>query len=183
MNHKRQRLSPSPKLVMSRLKPHDVAVALQLALEPGSTFRRLAEALGMSRGEMHNAVKRLVEARLASPESRTVYRSRLLDLLTGGVPYVFAAAPGAETRGVPTAHAAPPLNDHFPGTAPFVWPDAQGTVRGQAVTPLYPGAPGTAQRNPALYEALALVDAVRVGQARERELALQLLRSRLQVDG
>lgn len=167
---------------MSQLKSHDIAVALQLALEPGSTFRRLAEALGMSQGEMHNAVQRLVHARIASPETRSISQNKLLELLTGGVPYVFAAEPGAETRGVPTAHAAPPLASKFRGAAPYVWPDTQGTVRGQAVTPLYPGAPGTARRNPALYEALALVDAVRVGQARERKLALEELRSRLKVD-
>lgn len=164
---------------MSQLKPHDVAVALQLALEPGSTFRRLADALGMSQGETHNAIKRLVHARLATAEPRAVRFQALRDFLTGGVPYAFAAEPGADTRGVPTAHAAPPLAAEFGSAAPYVWPDAKGTVRGQAVTPLYAGAPGTAQRNPALYEALALVDALRVGRARERQRALKELLARL----
>jgi len=43
------------------------------------------------------------------------------------------------------------------------------------VEPLYEAAPATAIRNPPLYELLALVDAVRLGRAR----AKQLLRARI----
>ena len=45
--------------------------------------------------------------------------------------------------------------------------------------PLYAAAPATAARNPELYELLALVDAVRLGRARERTRAKQLLRERI----
>lgn len=165
---------------MSQLKPHDVAVALQLVLEPGATYRRLADAVGISQGESHNAVKRLIHARLAATDARVIHKQALLDFLEAGVPYAYAESPGADTRGVPTAHAAPPLAEEFSGAAAYVWPDAAGTVRGQAVTPLYAGAPGTLHRNPALYELLALVDALRVGRARERQRAMHHLRARVQ---
>jgi hypothetical protein len=39
---------------------------------------------------------------------------------------------------------------------------------------LYPSAPAAALRNPALYENLALFDALRTGRARERNLAEEL---------
>ena len=61
----------------------------------------------------------------------------------------------------------------------MVWPSLAGTVRGASVTPLYAAAPATAVNNPALYELLALVDAVRLGRARERTRAKQLLRERI----
>lgn len=41
--------------------------------------------------------------------------------------------------------------------------------------PLYPKLPLAAVQDPALYELLALFDALRIGQARERDLARTLL--------
>jgi hypothetical protein len=61
----------------------------------------------------------------------------------------------------------------------LVWPAAEGTVRGDSLTPLYPAAVGLPTRDPALYEILTLVDAIRVGRARERALARKLLPERL----
>jgi hypothetical protein len=52
-------------------------------------------------------------------------------------------------------------------------------VRGVALTPLYSSAPAAAARSPALYESLALFDALRMGNARECALALNLFEARL----
>ena len=62
---------------------------------------------------------------------------------------------------------------------PPVWPHAEGSVRGIALIPLYPSVPAAAVRSPALYEYLALFDALRMGSARERALAEQLFEERL----
>lgn len=160
---------------MSPLRPHDVAVALQLCLTPDAPFAALAQAVGLSQGEAHNAVKRLGKARLLRSGTRQVNRHALLDFLTSGVPYVFATEPGPETLGVPTAHAAPPLADEFRGAPPVVWPSVDGTVRGESVEPLYPGAVKAASRNEMLHGYLALVDALRIGRARERRRARAIL--------
>ena len=88
------------------------------------------------------------------------------------------------TRGIPTSFAAPPLNQHLrvpdltSGETP-VWPSASGTAKGYALTPLYHSVPFAAQRDPALYELLTLVDALREGRARERNLAVKELEKRL----
>jgi hypothetical protein len=87
--------------------------------------------------------------------------------------------PGAPTRGVPTAHSAKPLSDLIAGGDAFVWPHVDGTVRGQAIAPLYPTVPDACLGDERLYELLALVDALRVGRARERELAVKELEARL----
>jgi hypothetical protein len=48
-----------------------------------------------------------------------------------------------------------------------------------AVEPLHEKAPQAAARDAKLYELLAAVDAMRVGRARDMEMARDILRSRL----
>jgi DNA-binding Lrp family transcriptional regulator len=172
-------IRPMP-LAPSSLRPQDVAVALQLTIQPEPTFAALAERLGISQGDAHNAVKRLDVARLVRSGTRTVAARALLDFLTHGVPHAFAAVLGPVTRGVATAHAGPPLARLFGSTDPVVWPSALGSARGASLAPLYPAAVGLPGRNGELYELLTLVDALRVGQARERKAAVDLLRERLE---
>ncbi|MHB8876059.1 MAG: hypothetical protein ACYC8T_20405 [Myxococcaceae bacterium] len=61
--------------------------------------------------------------------------------------------------------------------APWVWPSPEGKVRGESFSPLYRSAPKAALGDSKLYAALALVDAVRGGAAREKELAVSMLRN------
>jgi len=161
------------------LRPHDVVVALQLAVAPTMSYGALAEAIGLSKGETHNAVKRLTAAKLLSSHTRKPNRQALLEFIVGGVPYAFAAELGPPTRGVPTAHSAPLLAAEILESDPVVWPSMEGEARGASIQPLYPGAPSTARRNPDLYELLTLVDALRIGRARERQRAKALLHDRL----
>lgn len=164
-------------------KAQDILVVLKLALssEQGESFAALAKALGMSASEVHASVGRLVEARLVEGESRSVRRKPLVEFLVHGVPYAFPAAAGELTRGVPTAWAAPVMAGRVAGDeaeAP-VWPDPKGTKKGLAVEPLYRSAPIAARNDPALYELLALVDALRLGRARERAIATKEIEQRL----
>ena len=84
------------------------------------------------------------------------------------------------SRGMPTAHAAAPVVSLIvQSTEPVpVWPHKDGRVRGVTFYPLYPTVPDAANNNPALYELLALVDAVRGGSPRERALASKELNNR-----
>jgi DNA-binding Lrp family transcriptional regulator len=164
-------------------KPQDILVVLKLALsaQGGASFAALAKALGMSASEVHASVGRLEEARLLEGESRTVRRKPLLEFLLHGIPYAFPAAAGEMTRGMATAWAAPVMAGKFASNdveAP-VWPDPDGTKKGLAVEPLYSSAPVAAKNDPALYELLALVDALRLGRARERAIAGREIEQRL----
>jgi hypothetical protein len=60
-----------------------------------------------------------------------------------------------------------------------VWPSAKGKVVGAAIAPLAPSVPDAALASPPLYELLALVDALRIGAARDREAAGPRLAHRL----
>jgi hypothetical protein len=54
---------------------------------------------------------------------------------------------------------------------PPVWPHPTGNRRGIALKPLHPVVPVLALRDEKLWERLALVDAIRAGDARIRRLA------------
>ena len=72
----------------------------------------------------------------------------------------------------------PSLQQMF-GEPPLVWPHPEGEVRGESIEPLYRSAVDAARRDSRLYECLALIDALRVGRARERKMAIDLLTKRL----
>ncbi len=164
------------------LKPQDLVVALKLVAHRDDavpTYNRLAHELAMSPAEVHAAVGRATHAGLIGPERRPNARA-LLEFIVHGVRYAFAPERGSMTRGVPTAHAAPPLDGEIAGDdVPPVWPDPDGSVRGETFVPLYPSVPSAARADRSLYELLALVDAIRGGRARERKLAEKHLRKRL----
>lgn len=172
------------------LKPQDVVVLLKLVAlgEQPWTFQRLAVELSISQSEVHAAVNRAVAAKLMSDSSSSVgrpLRPQLLEFVLHGVKYAFPPERGELTRGVPTGYAAPPLNTEIAGSSepPPVWPYAEGNARGYAFAPLYRTVPEAALRDPALYELLALVDAIRDGRARERSLAEKALEKRLRPKG
>ena len=167
------------------LKPQDLLVVLKLWVGRGRTwtYQVLAHELGMSVAETHNAVKRARKAGLLPAGDLSVLPNAmaLKEFLIHGAKYAFPAELGQVTRGVPTAYAAAPLKDEFQpnGDLPPVWPHKDGAERGTGVEPIYKSAPEAALWDPALYELLALFDALRMGRARERQLAAQFIEERL----
>ncbi len=165
------------------LKPQDLLVTLTLSIHPDSARSsiEIARALGMSASEVHNALRRAIRAGLLH-SGRAPNRSALGEFLFHGLKYVFLPDRGGIVRGMPTSYAAPPLNTLIEADQnPPVWPDPNGTVRGEAFSPLYKSAPKAARNDPRLYECLALIDAVRGGRARERKLAEKILSERLDI--
>ena len=167
------------------LKPQDLLVVLKLLAmgrKPWS-YASLAEQLGMSPSQLHSAIKRALVAQLALRMGDEIIPNvrNLGEFLVHGVKYVFVPEQGEMTRGMPTGHAAAPLKKHFVSTGdpPPVWAFAAGEVRGVAFSPLYNLAPGAASSDPKLYELLVLVDAIRGGRARERDIAIKELQKRL----
>jgi len=103
------------------------------------------------------------------------------EFLIHGIRFAFVPDIGEPSRGLPTASYAPPLNKEFVESRehPHVWPDPEGSVRGISFSPLHKSAPIAAGKDPELYELLALIDAIRGGQARERKMAINLITQRL----
>ena len=141
----------------------------------------IALQLGISPSEVTESLARSAFAGLYDPNQKKVMGRALLEFLQYGVKYVFPQQPGALVRGIPTAHSAKPLAELIQSTEPYVWPSADGTMRGQAIEPLYPTLVQAVNNDSRLYEMLALVDAIRVGKAREVTIAVEELRKRLSV--
>lgn len=169
------------------LKPQELLVLFKVAAHAPRawTYAELAEALHISSGEAHASVRRAKGAGLAvtTEGNRWVpVRSALLEFAVHGARYAFPATIGPVRRGVATSYGAQPLSMLVNASAEGapVWPHVQGTVRGPSLSPIYRTAPQAALADPVLHEWLALLDALRAGRARERELARKLLSERLQ---
>ncbi len=149
--------------------------------EPGWTFEKVAAELDLSPSAVHRSLDRAKRAGLYDARRRAIDRAALFEFLAHGARYVFPAVWQGEARGIPTAWAAPPLADRLSSSGENVpvWPHALGKVRGIALEPLHPVVPEAASRDRQLGEALALFDAIRIGNARERALAVGELGQRL----
>lgn len=136
----------------------------------------------MSVSEVHQALGRAAECDLLDARQKAPKVRNLEEFLIHGVRYAFPAKKGSIVRGIPTAYAASPFNSQLVESTsahPPVWPDPCGEVRGYAIEPLYKSAPQAALADQSLYELLALIDALRIGKARERNLAAKILHGRL----
>jgi hypothetical protein len=178
------------------LRPQDVIVILKLVANSDQanwTYAELSKKLFRSTSHVFRSVARAEAARLLSVPSFAIGRiegvspfarpnlGNLTEFLVHGLKYCFPAERGGITRGVPTAHAAPPLDQQMVQSSelPPVWPFAEGRVRGIKLLPLHKNALQAALRDPKLYELLALVDAIRDGRAREVEIGVRELSARL----
>lgn len=189
---------------MSGIKSQDVVVLLKLVslqeqeekskpeefgwhikLDGSYSVRSLESTLGISKTEINASFKRIFSTEMAIKYRATgrpkVNRRNLYDFIVHGLKFVFPAAPGAMTRGIPTAFAAPMLKDKLlsGGDYIYVWPYAEGRDIGQSVSPLFKSVPEAARSDARLYEYLALVDAIRLGNQREAGLAKDRLSERL----
>ena len=162
------------------LKPQDLYICLKLVtLDEQPSYGRLAGEVMMSPSQVHTAVGRATAAGLLDA-SRRPRRKALLEFILHGARYAFYPERGEVTRGVVTAHAAPPIVDEIVSDdLPPVWPDFEGDVRGETLKPLHPMVPRVARGDRELHELLALVDVRRIGRARLLKLAEHHLRRRL----
>lgn len=171
------------------IAPQDALVMLKLVAIGGRpwSYGNLACELGISPSQAHSAVKRALSARLAFRHNGRIIpqTNNLEEFLVHGLKYLCVPRRRELTRGVPTAHGAPPLTDMLvePQNIIPVWPHPEGKVRGESFSPIFRSAPEASMRDEGLYQLLALVDAIRGGRAREHALAARELGKRLKAYG
>jgi hypothetical protein len=167
------------------LKPQDVLILAKLVVigKGEWSYGRMATTLWMSPSEVHAGVKRLIKARLATAHRDCIIPNarNMESFLFNGLPYVFVPDLGEITRGMPTGYAGPVLSSFFQTDEdlPPVWPDPDGEVRGQSFSPLYKSVPKAAREDQRLYELMSLIDAIRGGRARERQMASDEIKKRM----
>lgn len=161
------------------LRPLDLTVLafLRSALRGRPwTQMDVAAGLGISQSSVHRALQQLEASRLLGDDD-----SRLRNLLVYAVAHVYPPKLGPPARGVPTAHSHPTLAATIRASDEMVWPHDGGDAMGVALDPLHPCVPAAALRAPAFHEFMALIDALRVGRARERALAAERLDAMLEL--
>ena len=160
------------------IRPQDIVVMLKKITPSGRQMlnKDIAASLGISPAEISYAMERCRVAQLVDNDKARVNTLALKEFLVYGLKYVFPAVPGRVMRGVPTAVSASPIKEHITQSNDlFVWPYKKGTMRGQSVNPLYPTVPEAVANDEELYQLLVIVDTLRMGRAREREIAIMEL--------
>jgi DNA-binding transcriptional regulator YhcF (GntR family) len=146
------------------------------------TLRELARELHVDHTLVHRALKRAEEAGLYRSASKQVNRANFEELMTHAARFIAPAALGGLTRGRAAAWAAKPIAERIRQQGdepPPVWPDVDGAVRGQALRPLHPAAVRASQESPALSDLLAIIDSLRAGDVRVRQVAAEELHAAL----
>ncbi len=164
------------------MRPHDIVVLLKIAAKGNQDWlmKDLAYELGISASEVSESLHRSTYAGLVSVDKKRLMKASLLEFLQYGLKYVYPQQPGAIVRGMPTAYSASPLSDVIESSDAVVWSYAEGTVRGQAIEPLHASVPKACLNDSKLYEMLALTDALRIGKAREKNIAMEELMKRIE---
>ena len=136
--------------------------------------------MGMSASSVSESLERCKKAQLVDRHKKKVNVLALQEFLIHGIAYVFPVEAGRAGRGMPTHVSASPIQEHLTnGTESYVWHYAKGTARGQQIEPLYATVPEAAMRDDELYKLLVIVDTLRMGRAREKEIAIEELTQRI----
>lgn len=177
------------------LKSQDIVILLKILSKGLSddslSQNKLSTLLCISASEVNAGIKRLVLSGLLAPvlkenSKKIIFlpiKATCEECLISGVKYFFPVKLGAYTRGIATSYAAPIFEKHILiGNDPIpVWPYGDGNQRGLALEPLYSSVPKSLTEFPdqLFYELLVLVDAIRTGRTRERNIAIKLLKERI----
>jgi hypothetical protein len=150
------------------------------------TTRNLEAETGISKTQISESLRRCIDIGLAKKDRQfgvpRANKKALFEFIISGIKYVFPAKLGEVTRGIGTSFAAPILQNDIISSGELipVWPDARGTNKGQAVEPLFKSVTRAIRKDPDMYAMLALIDSIRLGNAREANIAKDKLKSFLE---
>ena len=165
------------------LRPTDLYVLIGAiaSRERKGSLRDLASRLAVDHTVVHRSLKNAEAAGLYRADERRVNLASFEDLAVHAARFIAPAPLGAVTRGVPAAWAAKPISEQIrqsKSELPPVWPTADGKVRGQALRPLHPSAVKAAKDRRSA-RLLAIVDSLRAGDVRVRDVASSALAKEL----
>jgi hypothetical protein len=162
------------------IKAQDVLVMMKLLVQPGMSQKELADQLFISQAEISHGLKRLKVSQLIASDGHAMIEPSI-EFLVYAVKYVFPPEFGAPSAGMPTSFAHPDFK--FVRYSPDevnVWPYANGKKRGISLMPIYPTLPAACSLDENLYKLASLVEMVRSGRARERQIGSNELKKFLE---
>ena len=164
------------------MRPQDIVILLKITTFPkneGWKIMDLVKSLHISQSEISESLNRSSLAGLIDFSKKKVMRLSLMEFLEYGIHYVFPQHPGAIVRGIATAHSHPFMKKKIISSENYVWADADGKIRGQAIEPLLNSVVKAVKDDEELYKLLAMVDVIRVGKTREVKIAIAELKKTL----
>jgi hypothetical protein len=151
------------------VKPQDVLVMMKLLVDPCLSQRRLAEQLFISQAEISHGMKRLHASNLLVEVHVNAQAS--LEFLVHALKYICPPEFGMPALGLPTSFAHPDFKFvKYVADEIYVWPIAKGEKRGITLLPIYQTLPQACIVDKNLYRFASLVEMVRAGRARERQI-------------
>jgi hypothetical protein len=165
------------------MRPQDILVISKIIVAGETDWKQtdLAEALLMSQSEISASLRRSDRAHLLNKQEKILYPRNVLDFMVYGFSYVFPVELGPVGKGVPTALSHPLFLESFPvPSIPFVWAAKVGDTLGQSIAPLHPRQAEAALKDEGLYQLLACLDVIRMGNAREKQVAMLTIESLMQ---
>jgi len=168
------------------IKSQDIVVLVKLIAHRGDeswSQNSIATELCLSPSQINRAFKRLVVAGLVTPYRPPNKPQPIIqackEFFIHGLKYVFPAKLGEMARGIRTSYAAPSYKGEISlgSDAVPVWPYGAGEERGAALKPLYSSVPESISKHPdpLFYDLLTLLDGIRSGRAREKQIGMKKL--------
>lgn len=154
------------------------------------SVRGLGSSLGVSKTEVSASLRRCIDNNLlilmnSSTNSLislidsdwNVNKKALFELIKYAIPYLYPPKQLGLDYGVLTGFAAPVLKDELTsaGTSIYIWPSEYGTAFGQVLEPIYKTVAFASTHDQFVYNCFALIDAYRLGKAREKDIAIKLI--------
>jgi hypothetical protein len=167
---------------MANLQSQDIVLAVYLIAdnEPW-TFAQVSEVMGISSSQVHLAWGRLVNSDLADREYKRPLRKNLLEFLCHGVKYSFPATQRGIGKGMVTGLSHPIVKRKLRASTDiqYVWESPKGKEKGVIVDPIHKSAVNVAQASTLAYQIFATLDSIRLGKARERQIATDIMKDLL----
>ncbi len=164
------------------LKPQDTLLLIKYwsLKQQGEArnVRGIAEAIGISPGEISKGTQRLVASHLVVERSGDIFAETgaMLEWLSYGVRYAYPYESIGFGRGMATSWNCPALKSEVVSPVPaWVWQTVGGDTEGLLVKPVHQSVPLAASRDIFLYQVMSLVEAIRGGKPRELAIARKLL--------
>ncbi len=199
-----------PLLSPGSLNPVDVVSLVWYLEHPDASFAHTAAVLGISPSTAHASARRLVALSLIHQVGKRhvgrpapgrgahfdIAVDAMVEFFKYGLRYVFPAQRQGRARGVATGLAgiaqlpAIVARDehvarfaHLSDAPVLIWPSRLGEQQGTGVVPLIPDAAELARRDPDVCVWVMIADALRTGDARERDLAHRTFDAMLKARG
>jgi len=154
-----------------------VFASLIVKKERSMSYENWGKEISLPATSLFRSVKDLRKAKLATEtvDGDVPNYQNAEKFLLYGFPFCFSAEKGKLVRGFKTGIDATSLQSEFAdGDYPAVWAHHEGDVKGFEVKPLHSCIPdqiANDRMDKVLYELLALLDVLRIGQAREVKAA------------